>query len=285
MGPLSNLFKRSDIFQQEFDRIFPARPFNKVNVLNYITVCTDIVLTRSRKRYPEKGLKFINPLFIVDNQIYPASGLSGDPNILRLLKPVFGIVQSKTMSSISLPILDNLLSGVCLCFGNTYNYYEYNLFKSFDLDSLTNNVGFIADELSEQRLSDKFKYLKIDASRFTEDFNYFAEILSANTEEEKMKLIKALILYKDISNALSQSLVYSFVNKYNQTRSFFDCLMVLISERPFDEDELLDFALITEGISLPIANYDVSKSKGISAQTMAKRGSLKTLLFSSFKQQ
>jgi hypothetical protein len=210
--------------------------------------------------------------------------LPGDPNIVRLIKPVFGIVQSKTLTSISLPILENLLSGVCLCFGNTYNYYDYNLFKTFNLDSLTHNVGFIADEINEHRLVDKFKYLKVDVNRFTEDFNYFAGLLSAVTDDEKIRLIKTLILYKDISSALSQSLVYSFVNKYNQTHSFFDCLLVLISERPFDEDELLDFALIAESISLPIANYDVSKSKGISAQTMAKRNSLKTLLFSSFKQ-
>lgn len=285
MGPLSNLFKRSDIFQQEFDRIFPDRPFTKVNILNYITVCTEIILTRARKKYPEKGLKFINPLFVVDNQIYPASNLPGDPNIVRLVKPVFGIVKSKTMASISLPILDNLLSGVCLCFGNTYGYYDYNLFKTFDLDSLTDNVGFLADEISEYRLADKFRYLKVDANKFTEDFNEFARALSLVTEEEKLKLIKALILYKDISNAIGQSMVYSFVNKYNQTRSFFDCLLVLISERPFDEDELLDFALIAEGVAMPIANYDVSKSKGISAQTMAKRNSLKTLLFNSFKEQ
>ncbi len=104
MGPLSLLFKRSDIFQKEFDRLFPDNAFNKVNILKYITACTEIILSRARKYYPEKKLIFINPLFIVDKQIYPASNLPGDANILRLLKPVFGIVQSKTMASISLPV-------------------------------------------------------------------------------------------------------------------------------------------------------------------------------------
>ena len=284
MWSLSNYLKKSDIFQEEFDKIFPARPFTKANILHYISVCTEIVLTKGRKRYAHKGLRFINPLFIIDHVIYPAPNLTGDPNILKLLSPVFGVVQSKNMTSISLPILDNLLSGVCLFFGNTHTNFDYKLYETFNLDSLTHNIGFVGDELNEERLVDKFTYLKVDVNKFTEDFNEFARQLSATSDEDRQRLIKTLLMYKNISNALSKTLVFSYVNKYNQTHSFFDCLMVLISDKPFDEDELLDFALITEGISLPIANYDFSKSKGISAQTMTTRNSLKTLLLSSFRQ-
>jgi len=284
MWSLSNSFKKSGVFQEEFDKIFPARPFTKANILNYISICTEIVLSAGRKKYTENNLKFINPLFIVDHTIYPASNLPGDISILKLLNPVFGIIQSRNMTSISIPILDNLLSGVCLFFGNANIQHEYRLYKTFNLDSLTNNIGFIADEINGTRLLDKFKYLKVDANNFTESFNDFARLLSATTDDDRQRLVKTLLMYKNIANALSNSLAFSFVNKYNQTHSFFDCLLVLISEKAFDEDELLDFALITEGISLPIANYDFSKSKGISAQTMATRNSLKTLMLSSFRE-
>jgi hypothetical protein len=284
METLSNLFKKSEIFSEEFDKIFPSKPFTKFNILNYISACTEIVLTEAQQRFPSRRLKFINPLFIVDGEIFPAANLTGDEAILKLTRPFFGLVQSKTIIPLSIPILENLLSGVCLCYGNTTDKCEYQLFKKVDLDSLPYEIDFRPDEIDQQRLHDEVSNLKIDIDRFTEDFEEFAKYLSVFSYQDKIKLTKTLALYKNISKTISPTLFYSFVNKYNQTHSFFDCLLTLISEKPFDEDELLDFANIVEGISLPIANYDHNKSKGISAQTMAKRNSLKSMLINSFRQ-
>ncbi len=282
MGPLSNFFKKSEIFKEEFDKIFPAQTFNKVNILKYITICTEIVLAEARKKYPDHGLRFINPLFIVDREIFPASNLPGDAHILKLASPVFDLVQSKTIIPLSLPIIDNLLSGICLFFGNKSVFYDYTLFKTFNLDilpSIEPQPGG-ADEIN---MINEIRSLKIHVNKYPQSFLEFANALSAISDEEKIILIKTLILYKYVSNRINQSLVYSFVNKYNPSKSFFDCLFTFISEQPFDEDDLLDFANITESVALPIANYDYSKSKGISAHTMAKRNSLRTLLIDSFK--
>jgi hypothetical protein len=284
METLSNLFKKSEVFGEEFDKIFPSKPFTKFNILNYISACTEIVLGEARQRFPTRRLRFINPLFIVDGEIFPASDLGGDNIILRLTRPFYGLVQSKTIIPISLPIIENLLSGVCLYYGNINENCDYRLFKKFDLDSLPYELAFNAGEIDEQRLHDEITNLKIDIDRFTDEFDEFAKSLSIFSYQDKIKLTKTLVLYKNISKTISPTLFYSFVNKYNQTHSFFDCMLAFISEKPFDEDELLDFANIVEGISLPIANYDHNKSKGISAQTMAKRNSLKSMLINSFRQ-
>ena len=133
-------------------------------------------------------------------------------------------------------------------------------------------------------IANEIRALKIHVNKYPASFLYFSEALSSISEEEKIILIKTLILYKSMSNAINESLVFSFVNKFNPVKSFFDCLLTFVSERPFDEDELLDFAHITESVALPIANFDYSKSKGISSHTMAKRNSsLRSVLEDTFK--
>ena len=283
MESLSNLFKKSDVFKEEFDKIFPANPFNKVNILSYVSICTGIVLTEARKKYPDNYLRFINPVFIVDSEIFPASDLPGDPTIHRLTRPFFDLVQTKTLVPMSKPIIDNLLSGVCLFYGDTFNEHSFKLFKTFDLDEITEEVAIHANEIHGIYHAEGLKELKVNTDQPYNNFWAFAAQLGMNTEEDKTRLLKSLILFKSIAKVYDKSLVFSFVNKFNQTHSFFDCLLFFISEKPFDEDTLLDFAHITEAISLPIANFDYSKSKGISVQTMAKRNSLKTMLISSFK--
>jgi len=282
MDSLSNLLKKSEVFQIEFDKLFPDQTFNKVNILKYITTCTEIVLTETRKKYPQHNIRFINPVFIVSNEIYPASDLPGDSKILQLTRPFFNLLQAKIIMPLSIPMLDNLLSGVCLFYGHKSDKYAYKLFKAFDLDSILSHqpdnggvqMRYMIDEIID---------LKIDLNELSGKFNEFSRDLLAISEQEKMRLVKTMILYRDVSRALGNSLVLSFVNRYNQTHSFFDCVLTFISEHPFEEDELLDFAHITESISLPIANYDHNKSKGISAHTMAKRNSLKSSLINSFK--
>ena len=283
MGQLSNLFKRSDIFKEEFDKIFPSETFNKAHILRYITECTGIVLKEAREKYPDHGLRFINPLFIIDREIFPASNLPGDTSVLNYTRPVFDLVQSKTIIPLSLPVIDNLLSGICLFFGNTSAVHEYKLFKAFNLDILP-NIDSKPGGVNESNIVSEIRALNIHVNKYPGSFIDFSNALSAFSDEDRITLIKTLILYKSMSKAINHSLVFSFVNKYNPTRSFFDCLLTFVSERPFDEDELFDFAHITESISLPIANYDYSKGKGISSHTMAKRNSLKTLLVDSFKQ-
>ncbi len=285
MDSLSNLLKKSEVFQNEFDKIFPSQTFNKVHILKYIATCTGIVLTETRKKYPQHNIRFINPVFVVDNDIYPASDLPGDETILKLTRPFFNLLQAKIIMPLSIPVLDNLLSGVCLFYGNTANKYDYRLFKTFDLDHiLANNVEGAkpVDTHPKYRL-DEIIDMKVDLTQLGTTFDHFAHALNLTTDQEKTRLIKTLILYRDVSKALGNSLVFSFVNRYNQSHSFFDCILTFISEHPFDEDQLLDLANITQGISLPIANYDYSKSKGISAHTMAKRNSLKSSLINSFK--
>ena len=283
MESLSNSLKRSGVIQREFDKIFPEHTFNKTNILSYITACTGVVLEATQRKYPDHNIKFVNPVFIVDKEIYPAANLPGDTTILKLTKPFFNLLQAKVIVPLSLPVMDNLLSGVCLFYGNTFSAFDYKLFKCCNLDHIIPEAGLDTKDIKGPYMIDDIIDLQIDLTKVSYNVNQFAHELSATAPMDKIRLIKTLILYRDISKALSDSLVFSFVNRYNQAHSFFDCLLTFISERPFDEDELLDLANITEGVSLPISNYDYNKSKGISAHTMARRNSLKTSLLEAFR--
>ncbi len=282
MSPLSNTFKRSGIFKDEFDKIFPDETFNKVHILRYITVCTGIVLKGVQERYPERGLRFINPLFIVDGEIFPASNLPGDDSVLQFARPVFDLLGSKTIISLSLPVVNNLLAGVCLFHGNTVGNNHYSLFKTFDLDMLP-TVEAKSDEVRAEGITNEVRGMQIHVNSYPDSFLAFAHAMSAHTKEARIDLVKTLILYKSMSAAINDSLVFSFVNKFNPAPSFFDCILTFVSDQPFDEDELLDLAHITESMALPIATYDYSKSKPISAHTMAKRHSLREVLVESFR--
>ena len=282
MGPLSNVFKRSEIFKVEFDKIFPAETFNKVNILKYITACTGEILKEAQEKYHAHGLRFINPLFIVNREIFPASNLPGDRDVLKFTRPVFELVASRAIIPLSQPVVDNLLSGICLFFGKTAGVHDFKLFKTFNLDILPDIAAKPGGE-TEINIANEIRSLNIHVNKYPTSFLDFSNALSAISEDDKIVLIKTLILYKSMSAAINDSLVFSFVNKFNPSPSFFDCLLTFVSDRPFDEDELLDFAHITESLALPIVNFDYSKSKGISAHTMAKRHSLKEVLVDTFK--
>jgi len=282
MSPLSNSFKRSGIFKDEFDKIFPDETFNKVHILRYITACTGIVLKGVQERYPERGLRFINPLFIVDGEIFPASNLPGDASVLQFARPVFELLGSKTIIPLSLPVVNNMLAGVCLFHGSTAGSNHYSLFKTFDLDMLP-GIDADAGEAQAEGIANEVRDMQIHVNSYPDSFLAFAHALGADTEEAMMDLVKTLILYKSMSAAINESLVFSFVNKFHPAPSFFDCILTFVSDHPFDEDELLDLAHITESMALPIATYDYSRSKPISANTMAKRHSLKEVLVESFR--
>jgi hypothetical protein len=284
MESLSNLFKKSDAFRQEFDRIFPAQPFNKVNILHYISACTAMVINEARKSYPDHHLKFINPVFVVDNEIFAAGSLPGDPTLAKLTRPYFDLVQDNTIMAISQPVRDNLLAGACFFYGNEDEEQDYKLFINFDLSEIAADVTIRANEIHDIYVVEGLKDLNIGVAQIiSKPFLDLCARLGVVDDGDKIKLIKSLVLFKSMARYINSPLVFSFINKFNQSHSFFDCLLTFVSEKQFDEDTLLDFAHITETICLPLENYDYSKSKGISKSTMAKRNSLKTLLVRSFK--
>ena len=284
METLSNKFKKCEVFNEEFNKISPSKPFTKVYILSYISSCIEVVQREVQKRYPDRHLIFVNPIFIVDRQIYPVPFPSGDETVLKLLRPFFSLIQSKIIIPLSIPILENLLSGVVLGYNNPLSECHYKLFKAFDLDIFPYDIDLNLCHIDQNLLVGEIKDMTINCGRFSDAFINFSNSLLATSCEDKIKLFKTLIVYKNISKAIDSSLVYSFVNKYNQTQSFFDCMLTFISQKPFNEDELLDFGNIIEGISLPIANYDYNKSKGISPKTVAVRSSLNTMLNYGFMQ-
>ena len=80
-----------------------------------------------------------------------------------------------------------------------------------------------------------------------------------------------------------QGMFFTFVNSFNQAPSFFNCLFSLVSEGPFTEEELLDFALLIDNMCAPIADFYRDDPKGVSEETMAKRNALKNVLDKSFR--
>ncbi len=280
MQYLSEAFKQSGFFNSEFDKIFAEQPFDKPNILAYINVCTTAVLEAAQRKYPQHGLKFINPIFIVNREIYPVPGLPGDERVMKLAYESFGLVNSRTIVPLSLKVLDNRMFGLVLYFNDSYKGQEYMTFRTFDLGNTTNNND---DKIKEGILVDEVSHLEMDINTVTGDFHKIAAELELVTTKEKMKLYKTFMLYKNMARLSERGMFFSFVNNYNQAFSFFNCLFTLVSEKPFTEEELLDFALIIDNMSAPIAGF-YSDPKGVSVETMAKRNAIKSVLESSFKQ-
>jgi len=279
MQYLSQAFKQSGLFNTEFDRIFAEQPFDKPNILAYINVCTTAVLEAAQRKYPHHSLKFINPIFIVNQEIYPVPGLPGDERVLSLAYESFGLVNSRTIVPLSLKVLDNRMFGLVLYFNDHYKGQEYMTFRTFDLGNTTNNND---DKIDEGTLVDGVSHLEIDINNATSDFHKIAAEFELVTTKEKMKLYKTFMLYKNMARLSEPGMFFSFVNNYNQAFSFFNCLFTLVSEKPFTEEELLDFALIIDNLSAPIAGF-YSDPKGVSVETMAKRNAIKSVLEQSFK--
>ena len=281
MSHLSESFKKSDIFKKEFGKIFGTQPFDKPNILRYINVCTTLILDEARKQYPHNDLKFINPIFIVNREIYPVPELPGDKRIIDIAYESFGLVSSKTIVPLSLKILDNRLFGICLHFHDRIGDPGYISFRTFDLSNITNNNN---DKIKESILVDEVSHLEMDINRVTGDFHRLSSEFELINTKDKMRLYKTLMLYKNMARLSDQGMFFSFINNYNQAPSFFNCLFTLVSEKPFAEEELLDFALLIDNLSAPIAGYYSDDTKGVSAETMAKRNNLKSVLEKSFKQ-
>ncbi len=280
MQYLSGAFKASGFFTKEFDRIFATQPFDKPNILEYINVCTKEILSRAQAKYPLQGLTFINPVFIVNREIYPVPELPGDRRIIDLAYESFGLVNSRTIVPLSLKVLDNRMFGLVLYFNDNYKGQEYMTFRTFDL---ANTTGSNADKLNEAFLVDNVAHLEIDIDKVTDDFNKLAAEFELSTTKEKMQLYKTFMLYKNMARLSDTGMFFSFINNYNQAVSFFNCLFTVVSEKPFTEEELLDFALIVDAMSAPVAGF-YSDPKGVSVETMAKRNVLKSVLENSFKQ-
>lgn len=281
MSYLSEAFKRSDTFKKEFDKIFAAQPFDKPNILRYLNACTTAILTEAQKKYPQNDLKFINPVFIVNREIYPVPGLPGDERIINIAYESFNLVSSRTIVPLSLKILDNRLFGLCLHFHDRIHDPGYIAFRTFDLGNTTNNNN---DIVKQSILVDEVSHMEMDINRVTGEFHRLAAEFELINTKDKMRLYKTLMLYKNMARLSEPGMFFSFINNYNQAPSFFNCLLTLVSEKPFTEDELLDFALLIDNLSAPIANYYSDEPKGVSAETMEKRKSIKSVLEKSFKQ-
>ena len=279
MQYLSVAFKQSGFFGKEFDKIFAEQPFDKPNILAYINLCTTAVLAEAQRKHPHHGLKFINPIFIVNGEIYPVPGLTGDERVMRLAYESFGLVNSRTIVPLSLKVLDNRMFGLVLYFNDRYKGHEYMTFRTFDLGNTTNSND---DKIKDAILVDEVSHLEMDINKVTGDFHKIAAELELVTTKEKMKLYKTFMLYKNMARLSDTGMFFSFVNNYNQAFSFFNCLFTLVSEKPFSEEELLDFALIIDQLSAPIAGF-YSDPKGVSVETMAKRNAIKSVLERSFK--
>ncbi len=280
MQYLSEAFKQSGFFGKEFDKIFADKPFDKPNILAYINVCTTAVLAEAQRKHPHNALKFINPIFIVNREIYPVPGLTGDERVMKLAYESFGLIDSQNIVPLSLKVLDNRMFGLVLYFNNNYKGHEYMTFRTFDLGNTTSSND---DKITDTVLVDALSLLEIDINKVSGDFHKIATELELETTKEKMKLYKTFMLYKNMARLSDSGMFFSFVNNYNQAMSFFNCLFTLVSEKPFSEEQLLDFALIIDHMSAPIAGY-YSDPKGVSVETMAKRNAIKSVLEHSFKQ-
>ncbi len=279
MSYLSEAFKKSGFFQKEFDKIFDAQPFDKPNILTYINVCTTAVLKAAQEKYPRQGMKFINPVFIVNREIYPVPGLSGDERIIKLAQESFGLINSRAIVPLSLKVLDNRMFGLVLYFNDNYKGQEYMTFRTFDLANTTGNND---DKVSDVFLVDEISHLEMDINKVSGDFHKIAAEFELVTTKEKVQLFKTFMLYKNMARLSETGMFFSFINNYNQAVSFFNCLFTVVSEKPFYEEELLDFALIIDNMSAPLAAY-YGDPKGVSVETMAKRNVIKSVLENSFK--
>ncbi len=280
MQYFSGAFKTSGLFYKEFDKIFATQPFDKPNILAYISSCTKAVLSEAQHRYPEHGLKFINPVFVVNNEIFPVPGLPGDSQIIDLAYESFGLVGTKDIVPLSIKVLDNRMFGLVLYFNDQHKGHQYNTFRTFDLGNITTNNN--DDAIAPSFLVDGISHLETDIDNVSSDFNKIAAEFDLATTKEKMRLFKTFMLYKNMARLSEQGMFFSFVNGYNQEFSFFNCLFTLVSEKPFSEDELLDFALLTDNMAAPISGF-YNEVKGVSADTMAKRAAIKSVLENSFK--
>jgi len=280
MSYLSSAFKRSDIFKREFDKIFTTQQFDKPNILRYINACATVILSEAQKKYPQNDLKFINPVFIVNREIYPVPDLAGNESIINLAYESFSLVSSRAIVPLSLKVLDNRLFGLCLYFHDTIPDPDYVAFRTFNLGNTTNNNS---DAINESVLVEKVAHLEMDINRVTGEFHKLAAEFDLVSTKDKMRLFRTMMLYKNMARLSEHGMFFSFVNNYNQLPSFFNCLFTFVSGKPFAEDELVDFALLIDALSAPLADYYRDDPKGVSSETMAKRSALKNMLEKSFK--
>jgi len=253
MGILANHFKRTGIFTEAFDKHCPeGKKFSKKEILNYLTICSNLLFTEAKRKYPLHGVHFINPVFVQGKVIYRAANLKGDFNIVKLVNAAFHLVKTEKILPVTMPIIKRQLQGICLFFGGNDDVFEYTAFKTFNLDKIEVAIPLIAGEIHEEFLMDEIDEITINLNALPPIFNQFADDLCLN-DHEKALFKKTLILYKNAAEVIDKRIVFAFVNKFNKHTPF-NCLLTVISEQPFEEDLLFDFAQVIELICAPIAN-------------------------------
>jgi hypothetical protein len=265
MSNLSASFTKKETFKKEFGNLFPAKKFDRSNILNYITGCTILVMEQAMERYADYGLKFINPVFITDKEICPPAHLPGDPVILESIYDYYSLIQSKLILPVSLPVIDNKLGGICLFSNAGDDIHAYKSFRTFNMDEL--KIKIDPECTNKYTIINDLMNTSIEINKLPETFLDFCTELNITDREDIARLVKTFMLYNNRAETVDCSLVFSTVNGRSAAPAFFDFLFTIISEKPFEEQVLLDFALIIEGISLPLINYyngqnnDDSKNK------------------------
>ena len=254
---LSLSLKKRRVFEREFSNIFPNSDFDTLNILEYIAICSKLVLEEAKKYYKENIIYYINPVFIYgkgDNlKVYKAPNMSDKLNIIKSNNIAFNLVDKKVILPLSVKIVNNNLHGICLIYDNDKKY-DYELYHIFNLKDIKNNIKLIDGEIHEDYVISEIQKPLSNLHLKNESLQNFAQELSITAQDELIKLKKALILYKFISKSIGDKVTFSFINKFNP-HNFFECLFTVISENQFSEDQLLDFASIVESISSPLAKY------------------------------
>ncbi len=255
---LSDYFKINDVFEKQYNSSFAnIENDSKYNALDYISTCAQIVFEKAQKHYPNNGLHYINPVLILKKEIVEAADINNQfprvnmANIINSLHATYQLVHSGKISSIAKLVVYKKLTGLCLFFGNIHENYTFKKFKTYNLDRVESELKFTTN-LHSRSIIESVTKLQINKNDISNESNQLFRELTIENIDEMIGLEKTFILYKSASRQIDRSLCISYVNKYNTYNSFFDCIFTLISEKPFNEKELLDFARIVEGISFPL---------------------------------
>ncbi|MES2702853.1 MAG: hypothetical protein V4649_09455 [Bacteroidota bacterium] len=254
MSTLSASLKQSRVFAAEFDSLFPAHPFDKANILLYIAGCHKLVLDAARHFYPHRHLQFVNPVFVIDGAIYPPTELHGDPGIVKLAAANLQLIQQKVVLPISASLTANGLRGVCLALTEG-SLPEYTDHLVFDLTLLHTGATPLQKQATGGQIVDVMTRLEIKADGLPPQFAELAGKLGVIFEADKEKLAKTLVLYKFFFEATGLPAFITYVNRMHTQRTFFDSLFTLVSDAPFTEAELNDFATVVDDMSQPLEDY------------------------------
>jgi hypothetical protein len=251
MLPLSDFLGKSGNFKAEFERIVKIKDDSRENILKYISACTKIIFSEVEKNYPRHNLRYINPIFIVNKDIYPVPDVRGDINISKVARASEKLIASEDILPLSQAIISSGSPGACLFWGHAGDSNEYKGFKTLGLGSITVGLGLGAHGIDEAMMVDKMH--TVDARAAVGEAEGFLGALGVRAED-RLKLVRTVVLYKNIAAALGTPMAFSFVNNSVKTHSF-NCLMTFVSEHAFTEGELNDLAGVIAEMSAPIEQY------------------------------